>query len=354
MNIEIKKKLKGIQLNENSTIETGIKSLIKSGQQIIIVVNKKKEVIGTVTDGDIRNFLINKKNFLNYSLKNIMNKRPVILKIKKDINLNFIKNFMLRKNVQQLPVINKKNKLINIFTAKDFLKSEIKNNTFFILAGGYGTRLMPYTKNIPKPLIKVDNKPIIVHLIEKAKSQGFRNFVISTGYLKNKIIGYLGNGKKLDINIRYIKESKPLGTAGSLVFLEKQREPFIVCNGDIMSTINFKELLSHHNQNKAFATVACKEYTMQNPFGVLMKSGKSKVNLISEKPNYRSLINIGAYVFNPDVIKFLKKPKFISMVEFINKLIKKKRKVLSFETEELWFDIGTPKDLKKFNKSIRA
>lgn len=353
MNKDLKKRLNQIQLNENESIETGIKNLIKSGEQIIVVTNKNKKLVGTVTDGDLRNYIIKKFNNLKKPLKEVMNKNPVVLKNKNlNLNLNSVKNFMLQKRISQLPIIDSSNKLTNFFSNKDFFKSEYLENNFVIMAGGYGSRLLPFTKKTPKPLLKIDNKPIIIHLIEKAKNLGFKNFIISTGYLKNKIIGHLKNGKSLDVNIKYIKETKPLGTAGSLAYLNNQKKPFIVCNGDIMSGIDFNNLLEYHNDNKAFITVACKNYHIQNPFGVILLN-KKKINKISEKPSYDSLINIGAYVINPKAVNSIKKEKFLTMVEFINDIIKNKKKVIPYITDDLWYDIGTPEDLKKLNKVKR-
>tara|TARA_B100000989_G_scaffold294175_1_gene272768 strand:+ start:8449 stop:9501 length:1053 start_codon:yes stop_codon:yes gene_type:complete len=349
MNKDLTKRLKQIQLHESATIESSIKNLIKSGEQIIIVIDKNKKVVGTITDGDLRNFIIKKINNLNLPIKKIMNSNPILLN-KKNFHLESVKVYMSKKKISHLPIINDKKRLIDFISYKDFLKLDLLENVFVIMAGGQGTRLLPYTKNTPKPLIKIDDKPIIIHLIEKARSIGFKNFVITTGYKKNKIIKYLKNSRSLNVNIKYIKETKPLGTAGSLVYLKKQKKPIIVCNGDIMSNIDFKDFLNYHKTNKAFITVASKNHDMQNPFGVI-KLKKKIINQISEKPNYSSLINIGAYVINPSVLKSIKKPKFLTMVDFINNAIKNKKKVIPYITGEFWYDIGTPEDLKKIKKN---
>ena len=348
MNKDLNKRLRQIQLHENATIESGIKNLIKSGEQIIIVINKNKKVVGTITDGDLRSFIIKKLNNLSLPIKRIMNKNPILLN-KNNLNLKFIKNFMSQKKISHLPIIDDKKRLINFFSFKDFHKLDSLDNIFMIMAGGQGTRLLPYTKNTPKPLIKIDDKPIIVHLIEKAKNLGFKNFVISTGYLKDKIIRYLKDGKSLNVNITYINEMKPLGTAGSLAYLKKQKKPIVVSNGDIISNIDFKDFLNYHKTSKAHISVASKNYDMQNPFGVI-KVKKKMINQILEKPNYSSLINIGAYVINPIALKFMKKPKFLTMVDLINNAIKNKMKVIPYITGELWYDIGTPEELKKINE----
>ena len=349
MNNILKKRLSKIQLDQNVSIDSGIKNLIKSGEQIILIINKKRQLVGTVTDGDLRNFVIKNTSILKLPLKRVMNKNPIFLK-KSELPKKNLMRFMIQNKISQLPIIDKNKKLINFFSIKDFFKFENIVNTFVIMAGGYGKRLLPYTKNTPKPLLKIDDKPIIIHMIEKAKKMGFKNFVISTGYLKNKIIKFLKNGKALDIKISYIKEKEPLGTAGSLAYLRKQYKSLVVCNGDIMSNIDFRDFLKKHEQSKAYMSIASKRHNIQNPFGVLITKD-SKVIKIEEKPTYNSLINIGAYVISPLALKLIDKGKPFSMVDLINKVIKNKKKVSHYIINEPWYDIGTPEDLKKFNQN---
>ena len=172
-----------------------------------------------------------------------------------------------------------------------------------ILASGFGKRIRPLTLNCPKPLLKFGDKPILEHIVLKAKSEGFNKFIFSINYLGHKINNFFSNGEDWNVKIKYIKENKPLGTAGSLSLLNpKPKKPFIVCNGDIVSDIRFENLLNFHKKNKSIATMAVKPHELQNPYGVVKVNGNTITNL-KEKPISKSYINTGVYAFNPSVLK---------------------------------------------------
>jgi len=198
---------------ENSTrIKDAIKSLNKTGKRICFIT-KKKNFIGTVTDGDIRSGLLSGLT-LSSSIKKVINYNPYYIK---KIDQNSNKIFNKKKIIDLIPVVNFKNQLIG-YTKKISKKYNYKEEPFIIMAGGYGKRLMPYTKNIPKPMIKINKKPILEHIILRAKDQGFVNFYILTYYLSSKIERYFGDGSFWGVKIKYIKEDEPLGTAGGLFF----------------------------------------------------------------------------------------------------------------------------------------
>ena len=331
--------LKKIFLKKNSTVKEAIKSLNESACQIILVVDDKQKLIGTVTDGDIRR-CIAKGNDLNCKLKKIMNKNPVT--VKGNANFQNIQRIMKMNSILKIPEISKNNKIIKLHSW-DVKASKIKKNIFFILAGGRGKRLWPLTKNNPKPMLKISNKPILHNLISDAKNFGFNNFVISVNYKKNKIINYFKNGSKLNVKISYIIEKNPLGTAGSLKLLKKNKLPIIVTNGDISSNVNFSELLDFHNQNKAFATVVVKQIEKTNSYGVIKTNGIIFKNFV-EKPSEKININTGIYVFDPKTINYLPYKK-IDMPEVLLKLKKQNKKIIIYPIHENWYDLGLKKDL---------
>ena len=209
----------------------------------------------------------------------------------------------------------------------------------WIMAGGKGKRLRPFTQKIPKPLLPVDGKPIIERIILIAKKQGIRNFVISINYLGNKIRSYLQNGKKFDVNIKYIKEDKPLGTAGSLYHYKKTKLPIIVCNADIISNINYKEMLEYHNKLNSYITIGAISNFEKNHYGnIIFKN--NRVKNIEEKIEKKFFINSGIYVLNPNIKNFFKKKKFLHMTDFIKMAILDKKKVHVFPIHENWYDYG--------------
>jgi dTDP-glucose pyrophosphorylase len=335
-------KLEKMFLRKDDSVRKAIGVLNKSKCQIILVIDKNKKLIGTVTDGDIRRSIA-KGNTLDCDLKKLMNKAPI--KVKENENFSNIQKIMKNNSILQIPEVNKNGKVIKLHFWNSKLKSKNKKNVFFILAGGKGKRLWPLTKNTPKPMLKVKNKPMLENLINDAKNFGFNNFIISVNYKREKIIHYFKNGKNLNVIIRYISEKKPLGTAGSLSMLKKNMKlPIIITNGDIHTKVNFSELLDFHNKNKAFATVVVKQVEKMNSFGVVKTKGIIFKDFI-EKPIEKININTGIYVLNPNIIKIIPKRK-IDMPEVLIKLRDKKKKIIIFPVHEEWSDLGIKKDLR--------
>jgi len=337
-------------LNENSTIRSAIQCLNHSGLQIILVVNKKFKLVGTITDGDIRRKLLSGFSLKN-SIKKIINKNCLTTTLSAS---DYMMNKLMQINkIYQLPIVDKNKKVIGLkIWRKDLISQEYKN-TIVVMAGGKGKRMLPYTKNCPKPLLSLGNKPILEHIFLKAKSEGFKNFAVATNYLGHMIQDYFGNGKKLGIKIRYINENFFLGTAGALALLDPvPKLPFIVCNGDVISDIRFKDLISFHIKNQALVTMAVKPHELRNPYGVANIKG-NKITDIKEKPISKSYVNAGVYAFNPKILKYLNnKVEYLDMVTLIKNLIRKSNKVLAFPAYEYWFDIGMPKDFNKVKKKL--
>ena len=257
---------------------------------------------------------------------------------------------MQQRRINHLPVVNKDNK-IKYFYERSLFNSD-KNSTFsdfVIMAGGKGTRLKPYTNNRPKPMLRISGKPILEIIVNNAKKQGFVNFIFSINYLGKVIEKYFKNGKKFGVNIKYIKEKKPLGTLGSLANFYKnfQHENIIVSNGDVISDINYKSLIEFHQLNKSDATMAVYPYKLQNPYGEVVTSEANIID-INEKPISISYVNAGVYVFKKSVLSYLKKNKEMDAVTFFNDLRMKKKKTMAFAVHENWKDIGIKSDFLNF------
>jgi len=310
-------------LNSKSTISEAIKSLNESGLNIILVLDEKNKYIGTVTDGDIRRSLVNNFN-LKKKISQITNKNSKFL-IGRNSRETII-NFMLKHKIQRLPILSHKRFPIKLIQIEDFIKNIKNDYPFVIMAGGKGKRMMPLTKKIPKPMLKINNKPIIEFIIEKAKKEGFKNFYISVNYLRDKIINHLNDGKKLNINIKYLKERSALGTVGSLSMLPKSiSEPILLTNGDIITDLNYKNLINFHIKNKADLTVSMGLQQYENPFGIINSKGTKLISLI-EKPITYNYVNAGIYVLNSNLVNYISKTKKMDIPEFLKTLSKKKKK----------------------------
>ena len=337
-------------LSRNSTIRQAIRSLEKSTLQIVLVVNLEKKLVGTITDGDIRRGLLSGLN-INSSIKSLININPLVGS--DSMNVTTMKQIMQLNKIRQLPILGKSKKLIGMYIWDAAIISKKINNYVVIMAGGRGKRMLPFTKKCPKPLLPIAGKPVLEHIIIKAKSEGFTNFILSINYLGHMIKDFFGDGKKWGIKIKYLKEKNALGTAGPLsLFKNKTTSPFIVCNGDVISDIRFSDVLDFHIKNKAFGTIAVKPYELKNPYGVVKVNGNQIIS-IKEKPITTSHINTGVYVFGNKLFSNLKKDKYLDMNVLIQSLLKKTKKILAYSAYEPWLDVGKPKDFKKAIKKIK-
>ena len=333
-------------LKKTNSINEAIKNLSNSGLQICFVCDGKK-LIGTVTDGDIRRAIIKKKN-LEEKISEIMNKNYIF--IHKNSSIQKAKTLMNLYKINQIPVIDNNKNLLNVFFSETIESPAQYQNPVIIMAGGFGKRLMPLTKDCPKPLLPILGKPVLEHIIIKLKNEGFRNIFISTYYLANMIKEYFGDGKNFGVMINYIEEEIPLGTAGCLSkFKSNNSKDFIVCNGDILTDISFTQLLDHHMKNKSTGTMAVREYFWKHPFGVIKTDGL-KIKSIKEKPIEKTYVNAGIYVFKNKIIKMLEKNKKLEMTDFFRLLKKKKYNTIVFPMFENWLDIGDAKEYARAQK----
>ena len=336
-------------ISENSTLSQAIKAISSNKLKVAVIVNKKKNVLGLLTDGDIRRALLNEKSLKSKAL-DVSSKNPLI--IPENPNYEKIKQLMNKNDILQLPVVDKNNKIISIISSKDLrLQGEVKNNPILIMAGGFGRRLLPLTKAIPKPLLKIGKERILDKIIENIKRYGFKKIYISVHYLPKKIFNHARNKKNWEIKVNFIKEKKPLGTAGCLYYLRnKLKLPLIVMNGDIITSLNYEEMLNSHNKNKSDITLALQTHKINIPFAVL-ETDNIEINEIHEKPTISKKVNAGIYIINPSIINsFCKKPDFLDMPDLIKLAIKNKKKVHAFPIHEDWDDVGNDK-IKKFLKN---
>lgn len=213
-----------------------------------------------------------------------------------------------------------------------------------IMAGGQGTRLRPHTNVCPKPLLTVNGAPILEHTIRRAKACGFRRFVISLGYLGHMIEEHFGDGSHWNVDIMYVREETPMGTAGALTLLIVPDDPFVVANGDILSGISYSALLDHHVNNRAIATMVVRPYEMHNPFGVVTTDGISIVGF-EEKPVQRCFVNAGIYALDPFALHSLADKRYCDMPELFKRARLATQKTIVYHLNESWADLGTPADI---------
>ena len=337
-----------LSLKSTNTIHDAIKILDKEKEKIVLIIKSNLTLLGTVTDGDIRRALINGYN-LKTKIIHAMNDNPITVDHKTSKRNMF--KIMKENMIKQIPVMKLK-KFNYLYLIEDTLNEDRIDNRVIIMAGGFGKRLMPLTKKVPKPLLKVGNIPILEIIIKQLSSFGFRNIFITTYYHSEMIKKYFGNGSKWNVNIKYVNEKKPLGTAGSLSLLPKNKnsKPSLILNSDILSKINYKELLNFHLEKKFSATVVAKKYDVKIPYGELLTKNE-RVMGINEKPTFSSLINAGIYVLNENIISELKNKVHLDMPDLLLNSIKKRRKIGCYPIHEEWVDIGKKEDYILANQS---
>ncbi|EAZ84851.1 nucleotidyltransferase family protein [Lysinibacillus fusiformis] len=343
------KKWKKTLVNQNHTLLETMKVIDDSSLQFAVIVDEEQQLLGTVTDGDIRRGILRGEG-LDVKITSIMNPNPITAKSGQ--RYHKYKQLMKSKMLKQLPIVDENNRIINILFA-DNIETTLNKNTVVLMLGGLGTRLRPLTNDTPKPMLRVGNKPILETIIEGFKQYGYTNFIFSVNYKKEVIQDYFQNGEAFDVTIEYIEEDKKMGTAGALSLLKKRpTKPFFVMNGDLLTQINFDQLMQFHMEYESVATMCVREFEYQIPYGVIETNGTDLVT-IKEKPIHRSFVNAGIYVLNPDVLDYIPQDEFYDMPSLFEKLIEKNSKTSVFPIREYWLDIGQIDDFNKANNEVK-
>ncbi len=216
-----------------------------------------------------------------------------------------------------------------------------------IMAGGTGSRLRPHTDNCPKPLLPVGGKPMLEHIIERAKSEGFNRFVIALHYLGHMIEDYFGDGSRWQVQLAYLREGSPLGTAGALTLLEpRPAAAIVISNGDVLTDIRYGELLEFHVRHGTTATMAVRPHEWQHPFGVVRTKGVDII-AIDEKPVARTYVNAGIYALEPNAVEAMQPGEYCDMTTLFNRLQERRLRTIVYPMHEPWLDVGRANDLER-------
>lgn len=327
----------------DATIEQAVKNLDETKFQIVLICDESNYLVGTITDGDIRRGLLKGMN-LGSSVQSVLKQNAFVAE--KNGLQEVAINLMLANKIHQLPVIDENRCVVGLMLWDEFDATPvIRPNTMIIMAGGAGVRMRPHTENCPKPLLPVGGKPMLEHIIERAKTDGYRHFILAIHYLGHMIEEYFGNGERWQVQIDYLREDTPLGTAGALSLLNPRPHlPFIVSNGDVMTDISYGELLDFHNNHESSATMAVRLYEWQQPFGVVQTNNMDIIGF-EEKPIIQSKINAGVYALNPGSLDILEKGSHCDMPSLFEMLRVNKKRTVAYPIYERWRDVGRPEDL---------
>lgn len=332
-------------LSPSASIKQAITKLNDTGLQIVLVLDANDTLLGTLTDGDIRRSLL-KGLTLDDDIEGAMRTASFVgpPEMRRDMALQLMK----ANRLLQLPVVDAERKVVGLHLW-DEIASPSLPNAMVIMAGGLGTRLRPYTESCPKPMLPVAGRPMLEHIIERAKTDGFSHFIISVQYLGHLIEEHFGDGKRFGVRIEYLRETTPLGTAGALSLMAPRPNlPFIVTNGDVLSDIRYGELLNFHARHGAVATMAVRLHEWQHPFGVVQTQGVDIVGF-EEKPVARTHINAGIYALSPEALSSMATNSRCDMPTLFEQLQTEGKRIVAYPMHEPWLDVGRPDDLKRAN-----
>lgn len=335
-----------IKITPEVTIREALRIIDTGAMKIAVVVDENGKLIGTLTDGDIRRGLLRGME-LSDSIRDIYNNQPIAVNISEPKEK--IIELAIAKRVYQIPVLDDDGRIIRLAEIDQLIKQEKHPNTIVLMAGGLGSRLRPLTNDIPKPMLPVGGKPILETVISRFRKHGFTRFIITLNYKGNAIRNYFGNGSTLGVEISYIEENQRMGTAGALGLLDRApRESFFVMNADILTLVNFENLMDFHVRNGADATMCIREYGMEVPYGVV-RLNKENIVSIEEKPVQQFYVNAGIYVLTPEILDLIPRGLPLDMTSLFEKAVEKEMTTLSFPIREFWMDIGRPEDYERAN-----
>jgi len=339
-----KKKIGWMKVDCSESLKDALVSLERSGIKVCLVTDKKDRVLGTLSDGDIRKALL-KGATLSTSVCDVMNRNYTY--VEKKHSRSDVMDLMKAWKLTAIPILGPGKRIIGIHTLYGILGSETKPNRAIIMAGGKGERLKPITEHIPKPMVTVAGKPILERLILHLLSHGIKKITLAVNYKREIIEEYFGDGKQFGVEINYIREKIPMGTAGALsLFKDRGREPLIVMNGDLVTQFDITKMLERHSLSRNSLTVGVYKYLHTIPFGVL-KMEEDEIISVAEKPLEWWFVNSGIYVIDPSLLSRVPKEAYFTMPQLIEHCLKSKKRVGGFEIEEEWLDVGKLTELEK-------
>lgn len=333
-------------ISSDSSVREGLACLNKCGLGVLVFLSEDDCLLGIATDGDIRRGLL-KGLEMHSPLASVL-VRPSIVATR-EMESSTVLSLLDLNKIRQAPVVDASGKVIGLYVVDRLYHDTIAaedSSIFVIMAGGMGTRLRPYTELCPKPMLEVAGEPMLKIILERAKCQGFRRFAISVNYKGEMIKEFFGDGSQFGVDIIYLEEDSPLGTAGALSLFDSEiAKNFVVTNGDVLTQVDYREMLNFADLHAAAGLMAVREHQIQNPFGVVNTSG-FELTGFDEKPVYRSMINAGIYVLNKDAVDLLEPSSHCDMPTLFSRVKASGMRTWVYPIHENWLDVGRPEDLQ--------
>ncbi len=328
----------------DTSLRDAIARIDATGLQLAIVLDAGGRLAGILSDGDVRRAILRGTN-LSAPVSKAMNRQPITADA--SMPASKILAMMRSRSLHHVPVVGADGRLLNLALLDEYVGVVKRPNSVVLMAGGLGTRLLPLTKDCPKPMLHVGGKPILENIIEAFAEQGFRKFFLAVNYLAAAVEDFFGDGGRHGVEIQYLHENKRLGTAGALSLLPAlPEEPLLVMNGDLLTRARFDQILQFHEEHAADATMAVREYDFQVPYGVVKLEGEA-ILAIEEKPMHRFFVNAGIYALSPATLALIPQHEFFDMPTLFERIAKSGRPTVAYPLREYWLDVGRIEELER-------
>lgn len=331
-------------VSPQDTIHRAVEMIDQSALQICLVVEEGLRLVGVVTDGDVRRGILRGVALEEPVAKIMFARYTAVSENTPDVT---ICHLMREKRLRHIPVLDTQGRVVDLKLLTDMIEPKVKPNPVVLMAGGLGTRLRPLTQDFPKPMLKIGDKPILATIIENFVDQGFVHFYLAVNYKSHIIEDHFGDGSAYGAQITYLREDKRLGTAGALSLLPQRPQcPLVVMNGDLLTKINFSQLIDFHHEYHAVGTMCVRQYDMQVPYGVVDVQDNTILGL-QEKPVHSFFVNAGIYALEPHALDYIPYDSFYDMTDLFQALVQKESPTLAFPIREYWIDVGQMSDYER-------
>jgi dTDP-glucose pyrophosphorylase len=325
-------------------------------RQAIRCMDSNGMYIALVVDEDVRRAIL-AGIALNSPVAVLRDRRgtryPAPVTAPEGTTLATMEDLMRQQQIRFLPIIDSAGRLTQVVTLAEVSKQQEVPVEAVIMAGGYGSRLRPLTDDVPKPMLRIGEKPLLEHMVTQLRAAGIKSLSVTTHYKKELIIDHFKGGDDFGVAISYVEEDAPLGTAGALSLLKRPNGPLLVINGDILTRVDFGAMLSFHREHHAEMTVGIRQFETIIPFGVVERDG-ADITRLTEKPVITNFISAGIYLLNPEALELIPQGKSYDMPDLVNQLISTGKRVVGFPIREYWLDIGRIEDYEKAQEEING
>jgi dTDP-glucose pyrophosphorylase/CBS domain-containing protein len=337
---------KDIAVPNDGTIGDAVRMIDASPHQVAVVVDGNGALAGLLTDGDVRRALLRGLG-LDARVTAAMNPSPVSAPVASERAAQIAE--MRRLGIKHLPLVDDERRLVGLATLDELTGRNRHDNWVVLMAGGLGSRLAPLTDTCPKPMLRVGDKPLLQTILEKFIDDGFHRFFLSVHHLAEMVEDHFGDGSDWGVDIQYLRETKQLGTGGALGLLSQAPNlPLVVMNGDLLTKVNFQQLLDFHRKTRSTATMCVRTYEHQVPYGVVTTDQHRLLGIV-EKPVHSFFVNAGIYVVEPAALELVPSDEFFDMPSLFTKLIEAGHETAAFPIREYWLDIGHMADFQRAN-----